>query len=68
MVCTYTREGGSTAEMTGVFSLRGACGAAEVGSLGVADGCYRELLSGERADVVLGYVSCRGEPMILAKP
>ncbi len=67
MVCTYTPENGAEPQMAGVFSLRGQCGAVEVGSLGVADGTYRELLSGETADVVLGYVSCRGEPMILEK-
>ena len=51
----------------GVFSLDAAAGKVELpGRLEVADGRYRDLLSGETVAVEGGALCCEGAPMILA--
>jgi len=48
--------------MIGVFSMRGMSGLVPVYS--VADGVYRNELDGKCIEVMHGYISFKGEPVI----
>ncbi|MBR4143313.1 MAG: alpha-amylase, partial [Firmicutes bacterium] len=63
-IAVMTRDDGKTRKI-GVFSLRGLPG--EV-SVDLPDGAYSDLLSGAKAEVRGGKLSCSGEPIWICAP
>lgn len=59
ILATWTYQGRKS---VGIFSMKGKSAVVHVP---LEDGCYRNLLDGQKVSVEYGMVSCSGKPIIL---